>query len=264
MACHRLEMVGAAALRISAFSLANAISIGLREAVPVEELPDARDPDAQASLHGLGRRVDVEAEAPLPTPKRRCQRHTAGRLTPASRATSSADRRSVESSTVRRKLILEAQAASVQDLDGAPIALRLSRRSLPFVSKACADSGYAGGHHATARSNDVEIVRKPRIRLALPFIEGRGTLRGSLPGSAATDVSERRRRSLRNNPPQCHIHPDPRQAPRRPRDSLDGLYKATESGAGPSRVPFLLDKMQSIYCKRYPAKVFRLFPQPAS
>ena len=44
-------------------------------------------------------------------------------------------KRQVMVDTDGRGLILEAQAASVQDRDGAPIVLRLSRRSFPFVSK---------------------------------------------------------------------------------------------------------------------------------
>lgn len=39
--------------------------------------------------------------------------------------------------------------------------LRLSRRSLPFVTKAFADCGYAGDRPATSTSVTVEIVRKP-------------------------------------------------------------------------------------------------------
>ena len=61
-----------------------------------------------------------------------------------------------------RKLILAAQPASVQDRDGAIPVLRLSRRSFPFVTKAFADSGYAGERPATATIIDVEIVRKPK------------------------------------------------------------------------------------------------------
>src|ERR687893_227244 len=49
-----------------------------------------------------------------------------------------------------RGLILEPQPASVQDRDGAPLILRLSRRSFPFVTKAFADMGYAGEGLATA------------------------------------------------------------------------------------------------------------------
>ena len=60
-----------------------------------------------------------------------------------------------------RGLVLEPQPADVQDRDGAPIVLRLSRRSFPFVTKAFADSGYAGDRPATATSVTVEIVKKP-------------------------------------------------------------------------------------------------------
>ena len=71
-------------------------------------------------------------------------------------------KRQVMVGTDGRGLILEPQAASVQDRDGAPIVLSLSRRSFPFVTKAFADSGYAGERAATATSIDVEIVRKPK------------------------------------------------------------------------------------------------------
>jgi putative transposase len=60
-----------------------------------------------------------------------------------------------------RGLVLEPQPADVQDRDSAPVLLRLSRRSFPFVTKAFADSGYAGNPPATATSFTVEIVRKP-------------------------------------------------------------------------------------------------------
>ena len=49
-----------------------------------------------------------------------------------------------------------------ETFDGAPPVLRLSRRSFPFVTKAFADSGYAGERPTTATSIDVEIVRKPK------------------------------------------------------------------------------------------------------
>ena len=71
-------------------------------------------------------------------------------------------KRQVMVDTDGRGLILEPQPASVQDRDGAPIVLRLSRRSFPFVTKAFADSGYAGERPAMATSIDVEIVRKPK------------------------------------------------------------------------------------------------------
>ena len=60
-----------------------------------------------------------------------------------------------------RALVLEPQPANVQDQDGAPFVLRLSRRSFPFVAKAFADMGFAGEGPATATSITIEIVRKP-------------------------------------------------------------------------------------------------------
>jgi hypothetical protein len=44
-----------------------------------------------------------------------------------------------------RGLILEPQPADVQDRDGAPLVLRLSRRSFPFIAKAFADMASANG-----------------------------------------------------------------------------------------------------------------------
>src|SRR3712207_4644249 len=54
-----------------------------------------------------------------------------------------------------------AQPANVQDRDGAPFVLRLSRRSFPFIAKAFADMGFAGERPANATSVTIEIVRKP-------------------------------------------------------------------------------------------------------
>ncbi len=62
--------------------------------------------------------------------------------------------------TDRRGLILEPQPADVQDRDGAPLILRLSRHSFPFIAKVFADSGYAGDAPAQATSIVIEIVRK--------------------------------------------------------------------------------------------------------
>ena len=70
-------------------------------------------------------------------------------------------KRQVMVDTDGRGLILEPQPANVQDRDGAPIVLRLSRRSFPFIVRAFADAGYAGDGPATATSITVEIVRKP-------------------------------------------------------------------------------------------------------
>jgi transposase len=70
-------------------------------------------------------------------------------------------KRQVMVDTDGRGLILEPQPADVQDRDGAPVVLRLSRRSFPFIVKAFADSAYAGETPATATSISIEIVRKP-------------------------------------------------------------------------------------------------------
>ena len=70
-------------------------------------------------------------------------------------------KRQVMVDTDGRGLILEPQPADVQDRDGAPIVLRLSRRSFPFIVKAFADAGYAGDGPANATPITIEIVRKP-------------------------------------------------------------------------------------------------------
>jgi transposase len=70
-------------------------------------------------------------------------------------------KRQVMVDTDGRGLILEPQPADIQDRDGAPIVLRLSRRSFPFIAKAFADAGYAGERPATATSIILEIVKKP-------------------------------------------------------------------------------------------------------
>ncbi len=61
-----------------------------------------------------------------------------------------------------RGLVLIPGPADIQDRDGAVPLLRLSRLSFPFVTKAFADSGYAGQKPQEATSIDVEIVRKPK------------------------------------------------------------------------------------------------------
>jgi hypothetical protein len=70
-------------------------------------------------------------------------------------------KRQVMVDTDGRGLVLEPQPSDVQDRDGAPIILRLSRRSFPFTAKAFADMGFAGDGLANATSITVEIVRKP-------------------------------------------------------------------------------------------------------
>ena len=70
-------------------------------------------------------------------------------------------KRQVMVDTDGRALILDPQPANVQDRDGAPVVLRLSRRSFPFITKAFADMGFAGDGPADATSITIEIVRKP-------------------------------------------------------------------------------------------------------
>ena len=70
-------------------------------------------------------------------------------------------KRQVMVDTDGRALVLEPQPANVQDRDGAPFVLRLSRRSFPFIAKAFADMGFAGEGPANATSITIEIVRKP-------------------------------------------------------------------------------------------------------
>ncbi|MGF9764789.1 transposase, partial [Microvirga sp. 0TCS3.31] len=53
------------------------------------------------------------------------------------------------------------QPADVQDRDGACVVLRLSRRAVPFIATAFADSGYAGEAPTQATSIRIEIVKKP-------------------------------------------------------------------------------------------------------
>jgi putative transposase len=60
-----------------------------------------------------------------------------------------------------RAPIAEPQPANIQDRDGAVAVLRLSRRSFPFIAKAFADAGYAGGKPHNATPNEIEIVKKP-------------------------------------------------------------------------------------------------------
>jgi len=70
-------------------------------------------------------------------------------------------KRPVMVDTDGRGLILDVQPADVQDRDGAPGVLRLSRRSFPFITKAFADMGFAGDGPANATSVPIERVRKP-------------------------------------------------------------------------------------------------------
>lgn len=59
-----------------------------------------------------------------------------------------------------RALVIRVQPASIQDRDGGSAALEGSSARFPFVRKAFADAGYAGGRLARATHIAVEIVRK--------------------------------------------------------------------------------------------------------
>ncbi|WP_333669505.1 IS5 family transposase [Elioraea tepidiphila] len=61
-----------------------------------------------------------------------------------------------------RGLTLDNHPADIQDRDGGPPLMRLSRRRWPFVRLAFMDSGYAGDRVASATAIRVEIVRKPK------------------------------------------------------------------------------------------------------
>ena len=104
-------------------------------------------------------------------------------------------KRQVMVDTDGRALILEPQPANVQDRDGAPLVLRLSRRSFPFITKAFADMGFAGDGTC-----DRDLASPSRssgsrpIRSGLRFTRAAGWSRGSSPGSAATGGSGRTRR----------------------------------------------------------------------
>ena len=88
-------------------------------------------------------------------------------------------KRQVMVDTDGRGLILEPQPADIQDRDGAPWVLRLSRRSFPFIAKAFADSGYAGERPASATCIAIEIVRKPPDQGAACRLTGRGPARSA-------------------------------------------------------------------------------------
>jgi putative transposase len=103
-------------------------------------------------------------------------------------------KRQVMVDTDGRGLVLEPQPADIQDRDGAPVVLRLSRRSFPFIAKAFADMGFAGERPANATCITVEIVRKQSIKLGSLSTPGGGWLSGFSPGSTETGGSGGTRR----------------------------------------------------------------------
>jgi putative transposase len=66
-----------------------------------------------------------------------------------------------------RGLILDVLPANIPDRDGAPVVLRLSRRSFPFITKAFADMGFAGDRPAKATCITIAIVHKPPDQVGL-------------------------------------------------------------------------------------------------
>lgn len=103
-------------------------------------------------------------------------------------------KRQVMVDTDGRGLVLESQAADVQDRDGARVALRLPRRSFPFIATAFADSGYAGGGLARASPIRIEIVKKPPNQVGFAVhprrFRGRTLLRLDQPKSQALERSK--------------------------------------------------------------------------
>ena len=100
-------------------------------------------------------------------------------------------KRQVMVDTDGRGLILEPQPADIQDRDGAPGVLRLSRRSFPFIAKAFADwampeSGPRAPPALPSRSSGSRPTRS-----ALRSIRADGWSSVSSPGSAVTDASGR-------------------------------------------------------------------------
>ena len=101
-----------------------------------------------------------------------------------------------------RGLILEVQPANLQDREGAPFVLRLSRSIFPFITKAFADAGFAGDGPATATSITVEIVRKPADQVGFAVHPRRWVVERFLLGLVGTGGfgRTRRPRSLRPAP----------------------------------------------------------------
>jgi putative transposase len=117
-------------------------------------------------------------------------------------------KRQVMMDTEGRGLILEPQPADVQDRDGAPIVLRLSRRSFPFIAKAFADMGFAGEGPANATSITIQIVRKPPDQIGFAVHPRRWVVERFFAGSAATGGSGRTRRR-HWPPPELSSTPHP-------------------------------------------------------
>ena len=116
-------------------------------------------------------------------------------------------KRQVMVDTEGRGLILEPQPADIQDRDGAPGVLRLSRRSFPFIAKAFADwampeSGPRAPPALPSRSSGSRPTRS-----ALRSVRADGWSSVSSPGSAVTDASGRTPKPLSPPPEPSSTQP---------------------------------------------------------
>jgi transposase len=103
-------------------------------------------------------------------------------------------KRQVMVDTDGRGLILEPQPADVQDRDGAPVILRLSRRSFLSSPKRLPTWAMRARGQRTLPRSQSRSSGSRRIRSGLRFIRAVGSWRGSSPGSAAIGGSGRTRR----------------------------------------------------------------------
>jgi transposase len=125
-----------------------------------------------------------------------------------------------------RGLVLEPQPADVQDRDGAPFVLRLSRQSFPFVTKAFADAGMLVTGQRRRPASSSRSSGSPKTRSASPSTPVAGWWSASSHGSTATAGSGRtpRRRSPQPKPSSTpHPSCSSRAAWRGPHDFSDGL-----------------------------------------
>ncbi len=88
-------------------------------------------------------------------------------------------KRQAKADTDGRALVLDPRPGSVQDRDGVFPVLCLSRRSVPSVTKAFADAGFAGGRTRTATLIDIEIVRKRPDQVGFAVHTQRGVVKRS-------------------------------------------------------------------------------------
>jgi Transposase DDE domain len=118
-------------------------------------------------------------------------------------------KRQVMVDTDGRGLILEVQPANIQDRDGAPVVLRLSRRSFPFITMAFADMGFAGDGPANATSITIgdrqEAHRSGRVCGSSTPLGGREVFRLAQPQPTALEGPG----EPRSHPPEPSYTPRP-------------------------------------------------------